>query len=278
MRALLRKAAALSLVGAVGVVAGAGLYARFIHPFRPRVNHQFVELPRAHKHLDGVTIAFVTDLHVGPHFTAEDLEPTIQALRHLRADIVLFGGDYISESPRYLADVQEPLTRMASTARIGSWGMLGNHDVANIRSRVMEMLEPTGIRILTNESVEIETGKGPLWLVGIDDILLGHADLDAAFAGVPADAPRIAMWHEPDRAELVEPYGPFLLLSGHTHGGQVRLPIVGPIATPKLGKRYVSGRFTFGDMTLFVSNGIGMYRPPVRFNCPPEIVVFTLVA
>src|SRR5690606_2300904 len=140
MRALLRKAAALSLVGAVGVVAGAGLYARFIHPFRPRVNHQFVELPRAHKHLDGVTIAFVTDLHVGPHFTAEDLEPTIQALRHLRADIVLFGGDYISESPRYLADVQEPLTRMASTARIGSWGMLGNHDVANIRSRVMEML------------------------------------------------------------------------------------------------------------------------------------------
>ena len=167
---------------------------------------------------------------------------------------------------------------MAATAKIGAWGMLGNHDVANIRGRVMEMFEPTGIHILTNESVEIATGKGPLWLVVVDDVLLGSARLEASFAGVPANAPRIAMWHEPDLAEKVGPYGPFLLLSGHTHGGQVRLPVLGPIATPKLGKRYVSGRYQFGDMTLFVSNGIGMYRPPVRFNCPPEIVVFTLMA
>lgn len=86
------------------------------------------------------------------------------------------------------------------------------------------------------------------------------------------------MWHEPDYTERAEPYGPFLLLSGHTHGGQVRLPIVGPVATPKLGQRFISGRFQFGDMTLFVSNGIGMYRPPVRFNCPPEVILFTLVA
>lgn len=278
MKSLLTRVAGLTIAGGLAAGIGCGFYSRFVHPFRPRLNHQFIELPRAHRHLDGVTIAFATDLHVGPHFTAGDLEPSIRILEQANADIVIFGGDYISESPRYLTHVQEPLTRMAATAKIGAWGMLGNHDVANIRSRVLEMLKPTGIRILENESVEIETGKGSLWLVGVDDILLGHADLQAAFSGVPADAPRIAMWHEPDRAERVEPYGPFLLLSGHTHGGQVRLPIVGPIATPKLGKRFVSGRFRFGDMTLFVSNGIGMYRPPVRFNCPPEIVLFTLVA
>lgn len=271
------RCASIALAGGLGLAVAGGLASRFVFPFRPRLNHQFIQLPRAHRHLNGVTIAFATDLHVGPHFRAADLEPSIRMLERANADIVLFGGDVISESPRYLKHVEEPLARMAATAKIGAWGMLGNHDIANIRSRVMEMMEPTGIRVLTNESVEIATGRGSLWLAGIDDALLGRADLDAAFAGVPAGAPCIAMWHEPDRAEKVVPYAPFLLLAGHTHGGQVRLPGVGPIATPKLGKRYVSGRFLFGDMTLFVSNGIGMYRPPVRFNCPPEVVLFTLV-
>jgi predicted MPP superfamily phosphohydrolase len=276
-----RVASRIALVtgaAALGTAIAGGLYSRFVHPFRPRLNHQFIQLPRAHRNLDGLTIAFATDLHVGPHFSAEDLEPSIRMLERVQADIVLFGGDYISESPRYLDKVQAPLTRMAATARLGAWGMLGNHDIANIRSRVMEMIEPTGIRVLTNESVRIQTDRGDLWVAGIDDVLLGQSDLTAAFVDVPADAPCIAMWHEPDFAEQAEPFGPFLLLSGHTHGGQVRLPIIGPIAAPKLGKRYVTGRFALGDMTLFVSNGIGMYRPPVRFNCPPEIVVFTLVA
>lgn len=278
MRRLWRDIGIVATATAAGVAIAGALYSRFVHPFQPRLNHQIIELPRTHKHLDGVTIAFATDLHVGPHFSASALEPSIRMLERVNADVVLFGGDYISESPRYLKDVQGPLRRMAATAKIGAWGMLGNHDVANIRDRVMEMFAPTGIRILQNEAVEIETGKGPLWLVSVDDALLGSPRIEKAFAGVPADAARIAMWHEPDHAEKIEPYGPFLLLSGHTHGGQVRLPLVGPVATPKMGKRYISGRFEIGDMTLFVSNGIGMYRPPVRFNCPPEVVVFTLMA
>lgn len=278
MRRSLRDIGIVSLATVVGIAVAGGLYSRFVHPFQPRLNRQRIQLPPAHAGLDGLTIAFATDLHVGPHFPAAALEPSIRMLERVNADIVLFGGDYISESPRYLAEVQEPLRRMAATAKLGAWGMLGNHDIANVRDRVMEMFASTGILILTNEAVEIETGKGPLWLVSIDDALLGSAQLEQAFAGVPANAARIAMWHEPDLAERVEPFGPFLLLSGHTHGGQVRLPLLGPVAAPKLGKRYVSGRFTLGDMTLFVSNGIGMYRPPVRLNCPAEVVVFTLVA
>jgi len=104
-------------------------------------------------------------------------------------------------------------------------------------------------------------------------VLLGKADLQESFAGVPDGARVIALWHEPDTAEQVVPYRPLLMLSGHTHGGQVRLPMVGELATPSLGKRYVAGLFNVQGMMLYVSRGIGMYRPPVRFHCRPELLV-----
>lgn len=268
--------AAFALATVAAVLTG--LHARFVAPFRPRITHLLVQLPRAHHHLDGTSLAFITDTHVGPHFPAEALAPAVRTLRRAKPDVVLFGGDYICESPRYIADAREPLAAMAATATYGAWGILGNHDIANIRQRVVDGLEDTGIQLLTNEAVEVMTMKGSFWIVGIDDILLGKDRPAEAFANVPADALSIALWHEADHAERLEPFGPLLMLSGHTHGGQVRLPFLGALATPKLGKRFVSGRFEIGNMTLFVSNGIGMYRPPVRFNCPPEVVLVRLIA
>lgn len=277
-RSLIR--ASLVTTSLIMVVSGVifGIYSRFIHPYRPRVNEIVLKLPQAHAGLDGLTMAFVTDTHVGPHFTADDLAPTIQILRSAKPDILLFGGDYISESPRFLEYVEEPLAAMVRTARIGAWGIYGNHDLANVRKRILAAIEPTGIRLLDNEAIEIETGRGSIWLIGIDDFLLGRPDIESAFSRVPANALRIAMWHEGDEAEQVQPYEPFLLLSGHSHGGQVRLPFLGPVAAPKMGQKYTSGRYDIGRMILFVSNGIGMYRPPVRFNCPPEVVLIRLVA
>lgn len=265
-----------TLLGLVGIIL-TGLWARFSHPFRLRITHVLIELPRSHKHLDGTTIAFVTDTHVGPHFPASALESTLRTLRHTQPDVVLFGGDYISESPRYLPEVCGPLADMAATARFGAWGVLGNHDIANIREKVLRELEPTGITFLENEAAEIVTDKGTFWLAGVDEILLGRPDPEMTFAKIPADALTIALWHDPDHADKLEPFGPLLMLAGHSHGGQVRLPIVGPIAAPKLGRKYSSGRYELGAMTLFVSNGIGMYRPPVRFNCPPEVAFIKLI-
>ena len=264
----------------IGLVLGAVVawWSRFVAPFRMQVKQVAVQLPRRHSELDGLTIAFVTDTHVGPHFRAADLAPVVIALEKLQPDIVLFGGDFICESPRFIREVAPVAGQMASTARLGAWGVMGNHDLANLRERVVPPLEEAGVRILANQAVQVDTGQGDLWIVGVDDPLLGEPDLAAAYRDVPVDAASICLWHVPDVAEEAVPFGSFLMLSGHTHGGQVALPGIGPLATPDMGEKYVQGRFQLGDMELYVSPGLGIYRPPVRFNCPPELTIIRLIA
>lgn len=260
----LRWLTALGIVGGIVAVL-TGLYARFIEPKRLQITD--LDLATGD---DPLTIAFVTDVHIGPHFSASDLAPTINALRQIQPDVVLFGGDFVSESPRYLRELEAPLQEMAATASLGCWGIWGNHDLANIRERVAPVLERSGVRMLRNTSAQL---RDDLWLVGIDDVLLGQADIPVAFANVPENARVIALWHEPDLAERIASYRPIVMLSGHTHGGQARLPIIGALATPSLGKRYVDGAYNVNGMLLYVSRGIGMYRPPVRFHCRPELLV-----
>lgn len=263
------------IVAAIGAVIA--YRARFVYPFETRLTHVIMPLPRRHGHLDGLTIGFVSDTHIGPHFRTDDLRPTLEFLRKARPDILVLGGDYVSESPRFIDPSIATLEDMAATAKIGTWAILGNHDVANTPERVIEALDRAKISVLINESAEVQTDRGPLWLVGIDDAVLGQPDLPKAFGDIPADAPTIALWHEPDRAERVVPYDPLFMLSGHTHGGQIRLPGIAGAAAPVLGKRFQLGRYDVQGMPLYVSSGIGMYRPPLRFNCPPEVVMITLL-
>ena len=275
-RTAIRLLAAFTGIGLIlGIVVA--WRARFVTPYRARVQNVVVSLPRKHGNLSGLTIAFVTDSHVGPHVKADDLVPVAEQLERIRPDIVLFGGDYICESPRFMKQTAPLMGRMARTARYGAWGVVGNHDLANTRGRVMPPLEAEGISLLANQAVAVETDRGALWIVGVDDALLGSPDLDAAFSGVPVDAASICLWHEPDLAAKAAPYGPFLQLSGHSHGGQVRLPFVGPLSTPLLGQEYVQGRYQIEDMELYVSRGLGVYRPPVRFNCSPELSLIRLI-
>ena len=267
----------LALAGTV-VGAAVGWYARFVHPYRLRVGHEVFQLPRQHAGLDGLTIAFVTDTHVGPHFAADDLEPVLQHLRELKPDVLLLGGDYICESPRFMEDAAIAVGEMVKTARFGAWGVLGNHDLANVRARIVGPLRDAGVHVLENEAARVATDRGELWSGGGADAMMAKPDLARTFAGIPVDAATILLWHEPDLAPFAARYAPMLQLSGHTHGGQVRLPRIGAIALPRLGRKYTSGRYLVGAMPLYVSNGIGMYRPPVRLNCPPELTVIHLVA
>lgn len=278
MRIRWRRLAAL--ITGLGVLAGAGVafYARRIHPFAPRLEEIEIRLPPGAERLDGIRIVFVTDTHVGPHFPATALEPTIRLVEAAAPDLVLFGGDYISESPRFLAPSVAQLDRMAAAARHGAYAVLGNHDAANIIQRVETAFTGSRIRLLRNEAARVDLPDACLWIAGVDEGLLGEPDVARTFAAIPAGELTIALWHEPDYADAVAPYRPLLMLAGHTHGGQVRLPGIGPLALPLAGHRYPSGHYTVKGMPLYVSRGVGMYRPPVRLNCPPEVTLIRLRA
>lgn len=269
-----------ALLTGLGMLTGAGvaLYARRVHPFAPRLEEIEIPLPPGAERLDGVRIVFVTDTHIGPAFPAEALKPTIALVQAAKPDLVLFGGDYISESSRFLVPALIQLGRMAETARYGAYAVLGNHDAANVTTRVEEAFAGSTIQLLRNEAVRVDLRDAYLWIAGVDEGLLGDPNVERTFASIPAEALTIALWHEPDYAEAVAPYRPLVLLAGHTHGGQVRLPIIGPLALPLAGRRYPSGRFTVNEMPLYVSRGVGVYRPPVRLNCPPEVTLVRLRA
>jgi uncharacterized protein len=262
--------------GAV-TIAGIGHRARHEAPYRPVLERIELRVSPGVQTPPRLRIGFVADTHLGSVLRPPDIDRALALLLSAEPDLLLFGGDYVSESPRHITEAAAVLGNVASATRFGSLAVLGNHDYANGAARMTAALEKLGIRVLRNQSARIGDDIGELWIAGIDDALLGSPDLDRAFASVPSRARAIALWHEPDWAEHVVQHGAFLQLSGHSHGGQVRLPIASTVAAPAGGQRFVKGLNMAAGMPVYTSRGVGVYRPPVRFRCSPEVTLVTLV-
>jgi hypothetical protein len=211
------------------------------------------------------------------------LEHVVRRINGLKPDMVLITGDFITHgSLTYTAGAPaakrcaEILSALEAPLR---YGCLGNHDVAAGEHIVMDALGTHGIPILVNQFVPIERGGAHIWLSSVHDPLTGPANLDLAIPPTP-DAPVILMSHEPDYSDTIaiHPRGSFvdLVLSGHSHGGQVRLPVLGAVILPPMGTKYPEGHFRFDQMQLYVNRGLGTVGVPFRFNCPPEITIHTL--
>jgi predicted MPP superfamily phosphohydrolase len=268
---------ALIAAGAVVSVAEVGRRARHEAPYCPILERVDIRVPACIATPPRLRIGFVADTHLGSVIRAADIDRALDLLLAAEPDLLLFGGDYVSESPRHISDAAAVLGNVANTTRFGSLAVLGNHDYANGAGRMTAALEKRGVRVLRNESARIGDDTGELWLAGIDDALLGSADPQRAFASVPSGARAIALWHEPGWAHQVVKYGAYLQLSGHSHGGQIRMPIIGPIAAPAGGRRFAKGLNFVAGMPIYTTRGVGVYRPPVRFRCPPEVTLVTLV-
>jgi len=268
--------------GALGGAAAAGLTlfeayaARYVNPYKPVLERVSIPVPADHPGLAGLRIGFITDTHVGPFISADDLQRATDLIAAEQPDLILLGGDYVSESARYTADAVEVIRHLIDAAPLGGYAVLGNHDLSVSSTRVREALVAAGIPVLRNDATSVAYGGDQLWIAGIDETLLGEPRPAETFAQVPPSAAALALWHEPQFAEEAAEHGAFLQLSGHTHGGQIRIPGVGPIGLPVHGKRYVMGLEYASGMPVYTARGVGVYRPPLRFNCPPEVTLVTL--
>lgn len=265
-------------------VAGALLYSGEFERHDLEITHRTVELTRLSPALDGLRIAHVSDFHYEQYTEPSFIRHTVEQVNRLAPDLVAMTGDYVSNGPMpagWGAKHADPCAEMlAGIDCQQKWCVLGNHDVAVGARTVTNALEAHGLPVLANRHVPFERNGARLWIAGVKDIGMSDPDLDmAAPRGLQtANEPVILLGHEPDYADRVVKHGGVdLMLAGHSHGGQVRFPIVGPLYLPKLGRKYVEGLFHLPDgLQLYVNRGIGAVGVPFRLDCRPELTLLTL--
>lgn len=221
--------------------------------------------------LDGLRLGHLSDLHLGPEVEREHVAQAVTTLIAEEVDLILLTGDFVSQAAA-AEPCAEEIARLH--APLGVYACLGNHDHWTAPERVAGALQAAGIEVLRNRALEVEEG---LWVAGVDDVWEQHADLDVALEDVPEGGFTLLLAHEPEFADQAAASRRVALqLSGHTHGGQVWLPGIGPPVLPYLGRRYPAGLYTVDRMQLYVTRGVGLIAPAVRLNCRPEVTVLEL--
>ncbi|MGH9600920.1 MAG: metallophosphoesterase [Terriglobales bacterium] len=266
--------------------AAAAGYGFLIEPRRIVIERIEMRLRRLPGEFDGFRIAQISDIHYGPFMSSDFVRKAVEEINQLRPDLVALTGDFISRplgknNGREGAEMHAPPCADALHGlrpAYGSYAVLGNHDHWNHPGIVKDSLETTGFPVLVNQAVALEKDNARLWLLGVDDVMENKADLEKALKRVAASEATLLLAHEPDFADHAAKFPIDLQLSGHSHGGQVRIPWLGAPVLPLLGKKYPMGRYRVGNLQLYTNRGFGVINPPVRFNCPPEITLVTLRA
>lgn len=259
-------------------MAGALVDGFFIEPDRLSVTRRELPCAGLPPWFAGLRVAVVADFHYRPGTDDALLDQLLTAVRSEAPDLVLLPGDFITSDPETLPPLLEFLKKL--TADHGVFASMGNHDGWNANAEwVRARFEAAGISFLINQhSLPVINGR-PLAVAATDHVWIGRPDPAKTLAGIPTEAPVIALVHEPDYFDTLTDHRPVTLqVSGHTHGGQCRVPLLGwaPV-TPKYGTKYVYGPYCRGTSNLFVTRGFGTINPRVRFACPPELAILTLV-
>lgn len=246
-------------------------YMTTFEPARPTLEQVTLRLPALPQELDGLRIGQLSDSHLGLPHTARNLAWAIEQMRREQPDLVVITGDLthyhwaIPRLPELLGGLSAPL---------GIYAVPGNHDYWEGIADIQAALRLLDIPLLLNEHRQLRWNGADFWLAGVDDVWGGQPDLDVALRGIPPGAYTLLLAHSPDRADEAARRGVAVQLSGHTHGGHLRLPVLGPFTRPRFGARYVMGQYQIGAMQLYVTRGLG--GAPLRLLCRPEATIFTL--
>jgi uncharacterized protein len=269
--------------------AGLAVYSSEIERHWLEVTQLQVSLAGLPAVFDGMRIAQLSDIHMDEYTEPFFLHRVVDHINHLQPDVVLLTGDYVSSglgSQRYAIGAAWQCANILTGLECKRvFAILGNHDVAVGPAAVTEALTANGITVLNNAILPIERAGARLWLAGLDDPVNGDPNPELAIPASVRNRPNepvILMCHAPDYVDtlLTHPAGRAVdwMLSGHTHGGQVRLPLLGALELPELGRKYIEGLFRLGRLQLYVNRGVGTVGVPFRLLCPPEVTLFTLRA
>jgi len=269
---------------AFGTLAGVAFIDGFlVEPFQlgvSRLEILFSQLPAG---FDGLKIAQLSDLHL--HRFSRAYRTAIDVIGREHPGLIVVTGDLVDRADETAACLAF-LTELRAATKVpvvvvpGNWDHRAFPTKQSIAAWHRRLQAETGIRVLTNQSVVLHRRGDRMWLVGTDDPYFGHADLDASFKGVPDSAFTLVLTHAPEVfEELAERPSARLVLAGHTHGGQVRLPFIGALRVPsRYGTRFAHGLFKLGDTFFYVNAGMGMSHIPVRFLCRPEVAFITVTS
>jgi hypothetical protein len=271
------------LAGGAVLAAGAG-YATCVEPFWLDVHDYPVKIAGLPASFEGHRVVQLTDLHAGDEVPLSYLSRVVQKVNEIKPDTVLVTGDLVTHSPDVLRWVN-PICDLIGQIRSRVFVSFGNHDysVCSVdlsapveSSAAMERrLSQHGCIVLRNSAYGLEHADGRVWFVGFEDLWAGRFNQQVGFAHVNLKEPVICLSHNPDTAATLDAYKPSLILSGHTHGGQVRLPLIGAPVLNIQDRRLQAGHFQLNHSQLYVSRGVG-YLARVRFMCRPELPCFVL--
>lgn len=274
-----------SSIGAGAAAAAIGSYATVIEPNRITTKSVEVRLSRLPDGLDGIRIAHISDLHYESFLTADHIRDAVTQINDMSPDMVVMTGDFATypfgiRKRRYRAGAVKavPCAEVLAQLRapLGRFAVLGNHDAATDPDLITESMTAQGLMVLRNRALPVERNGARIWVAGVDDMLEGQGDIPGTMQRVPRDEMVIGLVHEPDIADELAKYGVDLQLSGHSHGGQVRIPLLGAPILPPLSRKYPLGWYKIRDLQLYTNPGLGVVGLPLRFDCPPEITVLTL--
>lgn len=256
-------------------------YGSFIEPFKITISHFSFDLTVSNN--SSIKIVLISDLHVGSRGDMKFLSKVVEKINSYYPDLVLIAGDFINYYESEICFL-EPLENLS--AKYGVYAVLGNHEYGygwrnkELADSVEKKLESLGVEVLRNENKLVEINKIQFYIVGLDSIWAGEDNLTHAMTGIKEDIPKILLCHNPGVVSLPGTEDFDLILSGHTHGGVVNLPLIGSVfVSTELRGKGAYGFHEIDGRKIYITRGIGSrigYFFKFRFNSPPEIVIINL--
>ncbi len=241
----------------------------------PVIDVVTVPIDRLPEAFEGFTIAQISDIHLFPYTKPETVQRAVELANSFHPDLVALTGDFVWQDLEAIFVLTPILAKLQ--AKVGVYAVMGNHDLWSDVETIKTAFAKEGLPVLVNQGFAIDKNGSLLYIAGLDDGWSGKPDLKLALADAPEGTPVILLFHEPDLVDQVSLDGRVsLMLSGHTHGGQIRINGNKPPIQPYLGEKYDIGLHQVGKTWLYVNRGLGNISIPLRLNCPPEVTQLIL--